>query len=511
MTTVSGDDVPTVNLTVARRQLVLFIVVLSSAAYNAATFTATAILPQMQGAMAATQDEISWTVTFNILATAVVTPMTGWLISAFGRRTVMVGSLAGFTAASLLCGLAHSLDDLILWRVLQGAFGAPLLPLGQALILDAFPRRQHAMAISVFGMANTAGPIIGPMLAGVLSDYYGWRWGFYMIVPVALLATIGARLILPPDEESQPTSLDWTGFLSLSVAIAAMQIILSRGQRLDWFESTEITVATFVGIVAFYVFLVHSLTAKNPFLDLRLLLDRNFALGLLLVGLFGMVNFTPMVLLPPLLQSHLGYTDRLIGIMIGWRGVGVAMGFFLAMMTGRFDPRITMIVGFGVQIFSGVWLMAINLDVEFTTLALNAFLQGTAVGLIWAPIATTAFWTITSRSRPEAAAMFHLVRNIASSFFISICVAIVVRATGANYSRLVENVSPYSKQLMLTPVFGGWNTESVTGLAALSKEINRQAAMIAYTNAFFIYTLISLSAIPLALLVRRVNLKEPLD
>jgi DHA2 family multidrug resistance protein len=505
MTTVSGDDVPAVNLTVARRQLVLFIVVLSSAAYNAATFTATAILPQMQGAMAATQDEISWTVTFNILATAVVTPMTGWLISAFGRRTVMVASLAGFSVASLLCGFAHTLDDLILWRVLQGAFGAPLLPLGQALILDAFPRRQHAMAISVFGMANTAGPIIGPMLAGVLSDYYGWRWGFYMIVPVAIIATIGARLILPPDEESQPTSLDWTGFLSLSIAIAAMQIILSRGQRLDWFESTEITVATFVGLVAFYVFLAHSLTAKKPFLDLRLLLDRNFALGLLLVGLFGMVNFTPMVLLPPLLQSHLGYTDRLIGIMVGWRGIGVATGFFLAMMTGRLDPRITMIIGFGVQILSGVWLMAINLDVDFVTLAINAFLQGTAVGLIWAPIATTAFWTLPSRSRAEAASMFHLMRNIASSFFISICVALVVRATGANYSRLVENVSPYSKQLMLTPVIGGWHTETIAGLAALSKEINRQAAMIAYTNAFFVYTLVSLSAIPLALLVRRVQ------
>ena len=321
-----------------------------------------------------------------------------------------------------------------------------------------------------------------------------------MIVPVAVFATIGARLILPPDEESQPTSLDWTGFLSLSIAIAAMQIILSRGQRLDWFESTEITVATFVGLVAFYVFLVHSLTAKNPFLDLRLLLDRNFALGLLLVGLFGMVNFTPMVLLPPLLQSHLGYTDRLIGIMVGWRGIGVAMGFFLAMMTGRLDPRITMIIGFGVQIFSGIWLMAINLDVDFVTLAINAFMQGTAVGLIWAPIATTAFWTLPSRSRAEAASMFHLVRNIASSFFISICVALVVRATGANYSRLVENVSPYSKQLMLTPVIGGWHTETIAGLAALSKEINRQAAMIAYTNAFFVYTLVSLSAIPLALL-----------
>ena len=229
MTTTTGHDVPAIELTVARRQLVLFVVVLSSAVYNAATFTATAILPQMQGAMAATQDEISWVVTFNILATAVVTPMTGWLVASFGRRNVMFWSLAGFTLASLLCGLARGLDDLVLWRVLQGAAGAPMLPLGQTLILDVFPRHQHPKAIAIFGMANTAGPIIGPMLAGVLSDYYGWRWGFYMIVPVALLATIGARLILPQDDSRRPTSLDWTGFLSLSIAIAAMQIILACG------------------------------------------------------------------------------------------------------------------------------------------------------------------------------------------------------------------------------------------------------------------------------------------
>jgi DHA2 family multidrug resistance protein len=352
-------------------------------------------------------------------------------------------------------------------------------------------------------MANTAGPIIGPMLAGFLADAYGWRWGFYMVVPIATMATIGARLILPPDDEIRPVSLDWTGFLSLSISIAAMQMILARGQRLDWFESNEIIVATFVGLVAFYVFLAHSLTAQKPFLNLRLLLDRNFALGLLLVGMFGMVNFTPMVLLPPLMQSYLGYTDRLIGVIVGWRGVGVAAGFFLVMFAGRLDPRVTMVIGFGVQIVSGVWLMAINLDVDFVTFALNAFLQGVAVGLIWAPIATTAFWTLPAASRAEAASMFHLTRNIASSFFISICVAEIVRATGANYSRLVEYVSPYSKQVMLGPGMVGWNVETLSGLAALSKEINRQAAMIAYNNAFFIYTLISVVAIPLALLVKR--------
>jgi DHA2 family multidrug resistance protein len=503
MTATSMDDAPAAAMTVARRNLVLFIVVLSSGAYNAATFTATAILPQMQGAMAATQDEISWTVTFNILATAVVTPMTGWLVSALGRRGLMVWSLAGFTVSGLLCGFAHSLNELVLWRMMQGAFGAPLLPLGQTLILDVFPRHQHPRVIAIFGMANTAGPIIGPMLAGFLADAYGWRWGFYMVVPIATMATIGARLILPPDDEIRPVSLDWTGFLSLSISIAAMQMILARGQRLDWFESNEIIVATFVGLVAFYVFLAHSLTAQKPFLNLRLLLDRNFALGLLLVGMFGMVNFTPMVLLPPLMQSYLGYTDRLIGVIVGWRGVGVAAGFFLVMFAGRLDPRVTMVIGFGVQIVSGVWLMAINLDVDFVTFALNAFLQGVAVGLIWAPIATTAFWTLPAASRAEAASMFHLTRNIASSFFISICVAEIVRATGANYSRLVEYVSPYSKQVMLGPGMVGWNVETLSGLAALSKEINRQAAMIAYNNAFFIYTLISVVAIPLALLVKR--------
>lgn len=501
--TANPHDEPIVAMSVARRNLVLAIVVLSSAAYNAATFTATAILPQMQGAMAATQDEISWTVTFNILATAIVTPMTGWLVASFGRRAVMVWSLAGFTLAGLLCGLAHSLEDLVLWRVAQGAAGATLLPLGQTIILDVFPRRQHAMVISIFGMSNTVGPVLGPMLAGYLAEYYSWRWGYHMIVPVGLAATIGARVFLPPDQPGKPVALDWTGFLSLSVTIAAAQLVLARGERLDWFDSREIVLTTLAGALAFYIFLAHSLTTEKPFLNLRLFLDRNFAVGLLLVGLFGMVNFTPMVLIPPLLQTHLGFPDPLVGIIVGARGVGVAAGFFLTMFTGRLDLRVAMIAGFGIQIFSGLWLMSISLDVSMSTLVANAFLQGLAVGLIWAPIATSAFWTLAPEHRPEAVSIFHLTRNIASSFFISICVAEVVRATGANYGRLVENISAYNRVINLPTVMGSWNTESVAGLAALSKEINRQSALIGYVNAFAIYTLVSLAAIPLALLVRR--------
>src|SRR5215207_10942027 len=187
------------ELSMGRRVLVLAVVVIGSATYIAATFTATAILPQMQGAVAATQDEISWTVTFNILATAIVTPMSGWLVARFGVRNVMFWSLVGFSVATFFCGAANSLEGLVIWRMIQGALGAPLIPLGQSLLFDVFPRRQHAMVISLFGMSNTFGPVIGPTLGGYLAEHYSWRWGYYMIVPVGIIACIGTLLALPKD------------------------------------------------------------------------------------------------------------------------------------------------------------------------------------------------------------------------------------------------------------------------------------------------------------------------
>ena len=319
MSAAADHETPALELSVSRRIIVLVTVVVASVSYNAATFTATAILPQMQGAMSATQDEISWTMTFNILATAIFTPMSGWLVTRFGRANVQFYSLAGFTVATLMCGLAQTLESLVLWRVMQGASGAPLLPLGQTVLLDVFPRRQHALVISVFGMSSTVGPVIGPTLAGYLAEAYSWRWGYYMIVPVALIATIVSRFALPRGKSSAPVSLDWTGFLSLSAAIGAAQLALSRGQRLDWFESTEIILEVVVAVLALYVFIAHSLTAakagKMPFLSPRLLADRNYAIGTFLIIIFGMLNFAPMVLMPALLQNQLGYQTKVGAIV----------------------------------------------------------------------------------------------------------------------------------------------------------------------------------------------------
>src|ERR1700686_1114256 len=277
------DDVAETPTTLARRIMIMLSIILGSTLYSTTLLIASTLLPQMQGAMAATQDEIAWAMTFNILATAVVTPMTGWLVARFGRRGVMVGSLLLFSLFTYLCGAADSLETLVLWRIMQGAPGAPVAPLSQTILFDVFPRRQHRLIMSIYGMTVVVGPVIGPALGGYMSDMYSWRWAFYGLVPVGVASCIGLQLSMLRDPPRQSVRLDWIGFLSLSAAISCLQLVLSRGQRLDWYEAPEIWLETIGAFFAFYIFLAHSLTAQHPFLNLRLLLDRNYALGLALV------------------------------------------------------------------------------------------------------------------------------------------------------------------------------------------------------------------------------------
>jgi len=491
------------DLTPAVRIILLIGVVLASTCYTATILVATTLLPQMQGGLGATQDEISWVMTFNIIATAVCTPMTGWLVARFGRRMTMMGCLAGFTFATLMCGASTSLEMLVFWRVVQGGIGAPIVPLSQTLLLDSFPRRQHGLAMSLFGMSNILGPVIGPTLGGYIGEHMGWPWGFYMVLPVSMLAFGMFRLFLPADTLKRgSTPLDWLGFLSLAVAIAAAQLVLSRGQRLDWYDSAEIWISTVVAVTAFYVFITHSLTAKDTFLNLGHFRDRNYALGCVLVTLYGMLNFAPIVLLPPLLQQHAGFPDSAIGAYVAWRGVGNGCGFFSAMLLQRIDPRITMIFAVLVQTSSGWWIAHLNLDVDQTTLAINSLMQGFSVGVFWVPLTVATFSTLAPEYRAEGSSVFHLLRNLGSSLFISIAVTEIVRTTGANYSRLTEMATVYNKVWQLPWATGAWTVETLSGMARLSKEMTRQATMIGFTNAFILYTVLSAMAVPLCLLIR---------
>jgi DHA2 family multidrug resistance protein len=487
---------------VTNRYFILVMTVLATTLFTATILVASTLLPQMQGSMLATQDEIAWTMTFNILATAVVTPVAGWLAARFGVRNVMVWCSAGFTLATLMCGAATTLEELVFWRIVQGAVGAPLTPLSQSILLDTFPPHQHGMVISIYGMSAVIGPVIGPALGGLLSEVYSWRWAFYMMVVPGVIVSVGLRFALPAGGQRERLRFDWFGFLSLSTAIACTQLALSRGQRLDWFDSTEIIIECLLAVLALYVFIAHTVTAQSPFLSPRLVQDRNFALGLVLVWVYGMLNFTPIVLLPALLQQHAGFPDTLLGEMTSYRGIGSLIGFFLAGLIGRLDPRIGMTIGFALQVASGLWLMSIDLNVSEGILAANSLLQGVAVGIIWVPLTVATFATLDPSLRAEGTAVYHLMRNVGSSLFISLSVAEIVRSTGVNYARLIEIVSPYNRSLTMPWVLGQWDVETVAGLARLSKEITRQSAMIGYLNAFGMYTAMSALAIPLIMLVQ---------
>jgi DHA2 family multidrug resistance protein len=461
-----------------------------------------ALLPQLQGALSATQDEISWVMTFNIVATAVATPAAGWLADRFGQRATMVWCTLVFTIATFMCGASGSLEELIGWRILQGAAGAPLVPIGQTILLDSFPRRQHGLMISIYGMANMIGPSIGPMFAGQIAEAMGWRWGFWMILPVAVLSFVGNWLVLPKDDKVRQARLDWLGFITLSAGIASAQLVFSRGQRLDWFDSSEIVIATLVAGLALYMFCVHSLTSERPFVRLKLLADRNYGLGLILVTLFGMLNFATVVLLPPLLQQHAGYPDSAIGDIVGYRGMGSGIGFLLAIPMARLDPRISLALGALLQTGTGLWMMSFDLNVDMNTLLMSNVLQGISIGVSWVPLTVITFWTLAPEYRAEAMSMFHLLRNFGSSLFISIAVAEIVRTSAANYARMVEHVSPYNRVLEMPWAMGSWAVDSAPALARLSGEIARQSVLIGYMNAWLLYTVVALASLPLCLLAR---------
>jgi DHA2 family multidrug resistance protein len=479
-----------------RRCLIMAAVVLGTMLYSTTLLVASAVQPQMQGSLAATPDEIAWATTFNILATAIVTPMTGWLVANLGRRGVMLWGVGIFTAATYLCGSAHSLETLVFWRVVQGGVGAPLTPLSNAVVLELFPRRYTGLVSAIYGMtAVVLGPVIGPTVGGMLAEAYSWRYAFYMIVPAGVVAFIALFIVMPKDDARTSTRLDWTGFVSISLAIGCLQLVLSRGQRQDWFDSNEIIVEAVLAAIAFYVFIAHSLSAQRPFINLRLLADRNYALGLMLVFSYGMLNFTPLVLLPPLLQSYASYPDGIIGQIVGFRGLGGTMGFFAAMFISRFDPRYGMTLGFGLLALSGIWLMQMDLNTPPGDLLLNSIVQGLATGIVWVPLSVMAFSTMEQRYMAECMALFHLLRNIGSSLFISLAFAHALSSQSANYSRMTEAVSPFNRVLNLPWVMGNWTVDTLPGLAQMAKEINRQAAMLGYLNAFTLYTVTSVAAI----------------
>jgi DHA2 family multidrug resistance protein len=485
-----------------RRNMILATITLSQTLYGMTFLMVAVVLPQIQGSLSATQDQISWVVTLNILATAIMTPMSGWLSAKFGWRNVMVYCLAGFTVATVLCGVAESLEAMVFFRILQGGLGAPITPIGNAIILDVFPKRQHGKVTAIYGMGVVVGPIIGPVFGGALSEIYGWRSTFWFIVPFCVVSLAGLYAFLSDGGRDRGVRFDWTGFLALSLAVTCLQLILDRGNRQDWFDSNEIVLEAAIGGLAFYVFIVHSLTTRFPFLNPRHLRDRNYCLGLIIVFVYGMLNFTPMVLLPPMLKDLMDFPDSIIGFLIACRGVGAIVGFFLAMWVGKMDPRIGLTGGYLILALSGFMMMQFDMNVSNTEVAITSLMQGVSVGLIWVPLIVATFATLDRRFLSESTGVLHLLRNLGSSIFISACVTTIVRTGQSTHAHLTEFITPFNETLSGSGFPAFWNLETLTGLAAMGGEINRQAAMIGYLKAFGLFTIASAAVLPLILLVK---------
>jgi len=484
----------------SNRALLSISAVLATVLYTIDSTIVNVALPHMQGSLQATQDQSAWIITSYIVVSAIMTPLAGWLGTRHGLRPVMLWSIAGFTLGSMLCGLATSLGEIVVFRILQGAAGAALVPLSQVLLLQEYPREQHARVTALWGMGVLVGPVIGPTLGGWLTDELSWRWAFYINVPIGVLSFLGLLATMRRGGGDTRRPFDVTGFVLLSLALGLFQLMLDRGQTNDWFESTEIIAEAFFAAVCFYMFIAHSLTTRRPFVDFRLFRDRNFTVSLMVMFAIGVAVFSPTVLMPGFLQQLQGYSPTQAGLLVASRGLSSMAAMLLAgRLVGRLDLRLIMAIGVGSAAAS-LWLMGrFSLDTPAYLVVAAGLLQGFGAPLTFVPLTFAAFGTLDGAQRTEAGVLLTLTRNIGASVGISAAVAMLARSTQMNHSYLAEHFTPYSAMRWAAIAAQPGDPKSS---AMLLGEISRQAAAISYSNDFYVLAATTCLALPLVFALR---------
>ena len=468
-------------------------------------------LPHMAGSVSASQDQITWVLTSYIIAAAIMTPTTSWLASRFGRKAVFMVSIVGFTVASALCGAAQNLEQIVIFRVLQGACGAAMAPLSQAVMLDVYPYNQRGGIMAIWGMGIMIAPICGPILGGWLTDNFSWRWVFYINLPVGVLAAVGLWTFLHEEDRGHKVRFDVMGFALLSLMLSSFQLFLDRGQNQDWFQSPEIIVETSLAALALFLFVVHSLTTDNPFLPLELLKDRNFTAATVLGLAVGLLVFSVMALLPPMVQTLLGYPVMTAGMISAPRGFGSLISMALAgQLVMRIDPRILIMSGLALFAASFLGMSTFNLQMDSWTIIWTGVVQGLGTGLVFTPMSVLAFATLAPHLRTHGTGVFTLVRNLGNSAGISIMEATFVRNTQVVHSRLAEGISPMNPNA--AAVLGGAAamTQPST-IAGLNGQVSAQASMVSYVDVFHLMFITTLFALPLVLMLRRPSGPPPAD
>jgi MFS transporter, DHA2 family, multidrug resistance protein len=462
-------------------------------------------LPHMQGTLSASQDQIAWVLTAYIVASAIATPLTGWLCDRFGQKHIFLASISGFTVASAMCGMSNSLAQIVAARLLQGVFGAALVPLAQVVLMDINPKEKQGSAMAVWGMGVMVGPILGPTLGGWLTDSYNWRWVFFINVPIGILTFYGMWRYIRPDPGGKHARFDVFGFATLSLALGALQLLMDRGQQNDWFSSTETWIEAVIAVIAATYFVAHTFMtpAKESFLDYRLLKNQNYVTGLLFIFIVGLVLYATRALTPTMLENLLGYPVATTGLVTAPTGIGTMLAMLIAgRIIGRVDLRLTLLAGFLFTAFALWQMTGYSLDLSESDIVWPGVIQGFGTGLVFVPLSAATFATLSPEMRAQGTAIYSLVRNIGSSIGISLVQTLLTRNTVIAHASLVERVTTGSSAWHNPAVAAAYGVRTPAGAALLDSAVTQQAAMIAYIDDFWFMLLLTVLVIPLLLLIR---------
>ncbi|MEG6507443.1 DHA2 family efflux MFS transporter permease subunit [Methyloligella sp. 2.7D] len=466
--------------------------------------------PHMLGAFGATQDQITWVLTSYLVASAVVMPLTGFLSRRIGRRRLLTSSIIGFVITSALCGMAWNLESMVVFRLAQGVCGAPLVPLSQAILLDAFPREKHGQALAIFGVGIMVAPVLGPTLGGWLTETFIWRSVFYINVPLGLFALFLAAGHLP-QSPTHKLKTDWTGLLLLVFSIGSLQFVLDQGQTRGWFDSHVIQFFTGIAVFGGAAFFMRGWSKPDNIVDLSLIKDRNFLAGLLAIMAYGVTLFGTVALLPLLVQRLMGYPPMSAGMLFMPRAIASA---FVLALTGRvllryFDPRLLVSVGIILSAIGSMMLANLTLQADAFAIAFPGVIAGIGMGLFFVPLTTVAFGNIPRERLDEASGLFALTRGIGSSLGIAVVSWLLARQGQIHWSQLASHVTPFNPEVPSYLDKAGLDPNSAESLALIGGEIARQAALIAFVDLFWFIGIVTFAILPLVLLMKRPKIGTP--
>jgi MFS transporter, DHA2 family, multidrug resistance protein len=466
------------------------------------TTIANVALPYMQGTLSASQDQINWVLTSYIVAAAIMTAPVGWIANRFGRKRIFILCSGGFTIASVLCGLAQDINQMVLFRLLQGVFGAALVPLSQAVMLDSYALHERAKAMSIWGMGVMMGPIMGPSLGAWLTETYSWHWVFFVNLPFGIFTVLGLLIFMDETRKDRDLRFDWFGFAALAVGIGALQIALDRGEQLGWMESNEIIGEFIVSAIGFYYFFAHSLTTSQPFIQFAIFKDKNFIGGCVFMAVMGLVLFSTMALSSPYLQNVIGYPIITAGLLLASRGCGT---FVAMMLVGRMmryiEARTLIISGLSLTCLSLFYMTGWTDQTGVSEIVTISIVQGFGFGLVFVPLSTVAFLTLPNHLRTDGTSMLTLMRNVASSIGISLVIAQLTEGSRRTYAILSEHVNPFNHAMQMPDVRGLIDMTTDKGRAMMDVMVSLQAQIIAFSHDYQMVMIFTLCAIPLAIMI----------